>query len=230
MSEAGTPHSPTTPFSALSSIINSPKHTAETSNSVSGSGRKRKSSHGSVTSQVLITVEPPMATTPGGSKRPSTASLLAPAALTPTAGSRKPSCYSTTSVLGPGNGVTTSCSAVSKSALQAGASTTALTSSQPTRSPIKFCMAGIAMLAGTSAFLLSYVLGGSRWTIVGSTAMGVGSLVFVVAICWYLANTPGDQDDERRRCESAVQIHVVDEQHLARLIKQGACVKDVGIV
>ena len=95
---------------------------------------------------------------------------------------------------------------------------------------VKFAVAGVAMLAGTSALLLSFVLGGSRWTLVGSTVMGVGSLVFVMAICWYLANTPGDQDDERRRCESAVQIHVVDERHLAKLIKQGACVKNVGVV
>jgi len=115
------------------------------------------------------------------------------------------------------------------------------------------------MLAGTSAFLLTYVFGGSQWTIIGSTIMGIGSLTFVLAICWYLANTPGDQDDdennplshththcessghvtddvtgdqddERRRCESSVQIHVVDERHLARLIKQGACVKNVGVV
>lgn len=86
------------------------------------------------------------------------------------------------------------------------------------------------MLAGTSALLLTFVFGGLRWTLVGSTVMGVGSLVFVMAICWYLANTPGDQDDERRRCESAVQIHVVDERYLAKLIKQGACVKNVGVV
>jgi len=133
--------------------------------------------------------------------------------------SRQPSCYSTASALAPtGNGLPTSGSK-SPGALPACTSTTVLTASQPTRSPLKFAVAGIAMLAGTSALLLSYVLGGSRWTLVGSTAMGVGSLVFVLAICWYLANTPGDQDDERRRCESAVQIHVVDERYLARLIK-----------
>jgi len=129
-----------------------------------------------------------------------------------------------------GNGVATCGSAVSKSALPACTSTTALTTSQPTRSPVKFAIAGVAMLAGTSALLLSYVLGGSRWTLMGSTLMGLGSLVFVMAICWYLANTPGDQDDERRRCESAVRIHVVDERHLARLIKQGACVKNVDVI
>ena len=229
-SEAGTPHSPTTPFSALSSTFNSPKHTNATGNSASGPGRKRMSSQGSVTSQVLITIESPMSTTPGGSKRPSTGSLRAPAAATHTTGSRKPSCYSTTSALLPGNGVPSSGSAVSKSALPACTSTTALTSSQPTRSPVKFAVAGVAMLAGTSSLLLSYVLSGSRWTLVGSTLMGVGSLAFVIAICWYLANTPGDHDDERRRCESSVQIHVVDERQFARIMKQGACVKNVGVV
>ena len=225
MSEAGTPHSPTTP---LSPTVNSPKHpTAANNTSASAPGRKRISSRGSMTSQVLITVESPVSTTPGGSsKRPSTGSFRVPAG----AGSRKPSCYSTTSALAHGNGVPTSVSAVSKSALPACTSTTALTASQPTRSPVKFAVAGVAMLAGTSALLLSYALGGSRWTLVGSTLMGLGSLVFVMAICWYLANTPGDQDDERRRCESAVRIHVVDERHLARLIKQGACVKNVGVV
>jgi len=228
-SEAGTPHSPTTPFSMMSPTVNSPKHAIATGNSTSGPGRKRISSRGSVTSQVLITVESPLSTTPG-SKRPSTGSFRAPDSITPTPGSRKPSCYSTTSALAPGNGLPTSGSAVSKSALPACTSTTALTSSQPTRSPVKFAVAGVAMLAGTSAFLLTYVFGGSRWTIIGSTIMGIGSLMFVMAICWYLANTPGDQDDERRRCESAVQIHVVDERHLARLIKQGACVKNVGVV
>lgn len=224
--DAGTPHSPTTPFSAVSSAVNSPKHAA------AATGRKRISSRGSVTSQVLITVESPTSTTPVADKRLSTGSVRAPAATpTPTPGSRKASCcYSTTSALAPGNGFATSGSAVSKSALPACTSTTALTASQPTRSPVKFAVAGVAMLAGTSMFLLSYVLGGSRWTLVGSTVMGVGSLVFVMAICWYLANTPGDQDDERRRCESAVQIHVVDEHQLARLIKQGACVKNVGVV
>ena len=232
VSEAGTPHSPTTPFSVMSPTGNSPKHmTTTTGNSGSGSGvgRKRMSSRGSVTSQVLITVESPVSTTPG-SKRPSTESFRAPGSVTPTPGSRKPSCYSTTSALAPGNGVATCGSTVSKSALPACTSTTALTTSQPTRSPVKFAVAGVAMLAGTSAFLLTYVFGGSRWTLIGSTVMGIGSLMFVLAICWYLANTPGDQDDERRRCESAVQIHVVDERHLARLIKQGACVKNVGVV
>jgi len=224
------------------------------------------SSRGSVTSQVLITVESPTSTPPpsvvAGSKRPSTTSLRAPAVTTPTRpSSRQPSCYSTASALAPtGNGLPTSdhglptcgkglptsghglptcgkglstsghglptcgkglptSGSKSPGALPACTSTTVLTASQPTRSPLKFAVAGIAMLAGTSALLLSYVLGGSRWTLVGSTAMGVGSLVFVLAICWYLANTPGDQDDERRRCESAVQIHVVDERYLARLIK-----------
>ena len=224
VSEAGTPHSPTTP---LSPTVHSPKHVTANNNSGSCPGRKRKSSRGSMTSQVLITVESPVSTTPGGSsKRPSTGSFRVPVG----AGSRKPSCYSTTSALAHGNGVATSGSAVSKSALPACTSTTALTASQPTRSPVKFAVAGVAMLAGTSALLLSYALGGSRWTLVGSTLMGLGSLVFVMAICWYLANTPGDQEDERRRCESAVQIHVVDERHLARLIKQGACVKNVGVV
>ena len=233
-SEAGTPHSPTTPFSVMSSTFNSPKHT--NANVTSGSGRKRISSRGSVTSQVLITVESPTSTAPVvGGKRSSTGSVRgAPAGgtATPTVGSRKPSCYSTTSALLPGaNGLPTSGSAVSRSAaLPACTSTTALTASQPTRSPVKFAVAGVAMLAGTSAFLLSYVLGGSRWTLVGSTVMSVGSLVFVMAICWYLANTPGDQDDERKRCESSVQIHVVDERHFARLIKHGACVKNVGVV
>ena len=122
-----------------------------------------RSSQGSVTSQVLITVDSPVLTTPG-SKRPSTGSfrppgsiislprfflplgcpppgsLYPPGSVTPLPGSRKPSCYSTSSALAPGdggNGLPCSGSAISKSALPPCTSTTALTTSQPTRSPVK---------------------------------------------------------------------------------------------
>jgi len=93
-------------------------------------------------------------------------------------------------------------------------------------SVLKLAAAGVFMLSGTCAFIAAYVLArGETWTIVGSSVMGIGSLLVLVGICWYLASTQdrvGDGGDP-------VEIKMVDQSQLARLIKKGACVETVTV-
>jgi len=98
----------------------------------------------------------------------------------------------------------------------------------PTEKPsvIKFAVAGVVMLAGTCAFVLSYIFGrGETWTLVGSSVMGVGSLLLVLGVCWYLSSTTADGGEGAGR----VEIRVVDQIQLAKLIKKGACVQTVTV-
>lgn len=93
-------------------------------------------------------------------------------------------------------------------------------------SVVKLVVAGVFMLSGTCAFIAAYVLArGETWTIVGSSVMGIGSLLVLFGICWYLASTQdriGDGGDP-------VEIKMVDQSQLARLIKKGACVETVTV-
>lgn len=82
-------------------------------------------------------------------------------------------------------------------------------------------VAGLIVLAGMCTLLLSVVIGGETWTIVGSSCMGLGSLFLVIGVCWYLAKTKDAHEDE------GLEVRVVDSRQLADLIKLGVQVRSV---
>lgn len=90
---------------------------------------------------------------------------------------------------------------------------------------VKFVIVGVVMLAGTCAFFLSWILGrGEAWSLVGSTVMGVGALVVVLGVCWYLSITPTDGGEGGA---GRVEVRVVDQAQLATLIEKGVSVQTV---
>jgi len=87
---------------------------------------------------------------------------------------------------------------------------------------VEMIVAGLIMLAGTGTLLMSVVVGGEVGTIVGSSCMGVGLLMMIIGVCWYLSKTQDTHDMDRR-----LDVRVIDAMLLADLIKRGVQVREV---
>lgn len=81
-------------------------------------------------------------------------------------------------------------------------------------------VAGLIVLAGMFTLLMSVLIGGETWTIVGSSSMGLGSLFLVIGVCWYLAKTKDSHEEEE-----GLEVRVVDARQLADLIKRGGQIR-----
>ncbi|ESO08868.1 hypothetical protein HELRODRAFT_168786 [Helobdella robusta] len=112
--------------------------------------------------------------------------------------------------------------------------TTTSANSKPV-SPLSLVIAGLVMLSGTCAFLVSFALGrNGPWTLAASVVMGFGAIAVFSGLCWYLAHTsaPATDQSKIRLFTSAghpcgVEIKVVDRRQLDDLIKKGACVETI---
>lgn len=125
-----------------------------------------------------------------------------------------------------------------------------LPGSTPAKTPVvEMVVAGLILSAGTAAMIVSIVVGGTggggggggdarsgdqAWTVVGSSMMGLGSLLMVVGVCWYLAKTShlsdgaGGGPNEIGLNGGAGQLHEVrvDAVQLQSLVQRGYEVHD----
>lgn len=107
--------------------------------------------------------------------------------------------------------------------------TTTSANSKPV-SPVSLAIAGVVMLSGTCAFIVSFALGKhGNWTLAASVIMGMGAIAVFSGLCWYLAHTsaPPAPVKDRNSNGSGVEIKVVDRKQMDNLIKKGVCVESV---
>ena len=77
--------------------------------------------------------------------------------------------------------------------------TTTSANSKPV-SPLSLVVAGLVMLTGTCAFLVSFALGRQgSWTLAASVVMGVGAVLVFSGLCWYLAHTSAPASNSKSR-------------------------------
>lgn len=77
--------------------------------------------------------------------------------------------------------------------------TTTSANSKPV-SPLSLVVAGLVMLTGTCAFLVSFALGRQgSWTLAASVVMGVGAVLVFSGLCWYLAHTSAPAGNSKSR-------------------------------
>lgn len=101
-----------------------------------------------------------------------------------------------------------------------------LSSSSSRASVLRFAAASVVMLTGTCAFVASYVVGRREtWTLVGSAITSISCLLLVIGVCCHLANTR----DRSIGSPGSVEIRVVDQEQLAKIVRMGLRVEDVTI-
>jgi hypothetical protein len=92
---------------------------------------------------------------------------------------------------------------------------------------IEMVTAGLLLSAGTVAMVLSVDVGGNggkdgdqAWTVIGSSCMGLGSLLMVVGVCWYLAKTSHLHGNDQATCGTLHEVRV-DATQLEALVQRG---------
>jgi len=82
-------------------------------------------------------------------------------------------------------------------------------------SVVEMAVAGLLLSAGTMALIFSVVIGGSAgkdgdqaWTVVGSSLMGLGSLLMVIGICWSMAKSSSVTGSDQQPGEILQEVRV----------------------
>ena len=104
--------------------------------------------------------------------------------------------------------------------------TTTSANSKPV-SPVSLAIAGVVMLSGTCAFVVSFALGKQgNWTLAASVIMGLGAVAVFCGLCWYLAHTSAPSAQKNNN-SNGLEIKVVDRKQLENLMKKGVCFESV---